>query len=90
MLKRMYDNWYSRHHNRTSYILHMFGIPACFVAAPIALILQQWWLGVGLFVGGYALQFIGHWIEGNQSGEEMLVRRILGSKGKPDKKDTKP
>jgi hypothetical protein len=31
-----------------------------------------------MFVGGYALQFLGHLIEGNRSGEEMLVRRLAG------------
>ncbi len=33
-----------------------------------------------MFVGGYALQFIGHIIEGNISGEEMLIRRLLRMK----------
>ena len=32
------------------------------------------------FAGGYALQFIGHFVEGSRSGEEILVRRILGKK----------
>lgn len=58
----------------------MVGIPACFVAAPILLILKLWWPAAACFIGGYALQFLGHFIEGNQSGEEMLVRRILGKK----------
>jgi hypothetical protein len=30
-----------------------------------------------MFVGGYVVQFIGHLVEGNRSGEEMLLRRIL-------------
>lgn len=76
--------WLSRHHNRTSFALHMVGIPACFVAAPVLLILGLW-LAAGLcFVGGYALQFLGHAIEGNRSGEEMLLRRLLGRGKKPD------
>ena len=58
----------------------MIGIPACFIACPIFLILHQWWLGGCMFVGGYALQFIGHIIEGNISGEEMLIRRLLRMK----------
>jgi len=60
----------------------MIGIPACFVACPLFLILHQWWLGGCMFFGGYALQFIGHIIEGNRSGEEMLVRRLLRLDGK--------
>ena len=71
------ENWLNRHKNYTSFWLHMIGIPACFVACPVFLILNQWWLGGCMFFGGYALQFIGHIIEGNRSGEEMFVRRLL-------------
>ena len=85
------ENWLSRHKNYTSFWLHMIGIPACFIACPIFLILRQWWLGGCMFLGGYALQFIGHIIEGNLSGEEMLIRRLLRIKvenipSKPRKK----
>ena len=74
------ENWRKRHRNTTSFWLHMAGIPACFVAAPILLILQRYWLALATFLAGYTLQFIGHLVEGNRSGEEMLVRRILGRK----------
>jgi hypothetical protein len=79
MLKRALDNWLSRHRNRTSFALHMAGIPATVAAIPL-LILKCWVLAAALFVGGYALQFIGHAIEGNRSGEEMLFRRIFHRK----------
>ena len=79
----MLEGWLSRHQNRTSFILHMIGIPATVAAIPLA-ILQHWWWAAGLFVGGYALQFIGHAIEGNESGEEMLFRRISGRPRRPD------
>lgn len=69
-------NWLSRHRNPVNFWLHMPGILATLVAIPLA-ILHYWVLAIALFVGGYALQFIGHAIEGNASGEEMLVRRIL-------------
>ena len=74
------SNWRKRHRNPTSFWLHMIGIPACFVAAPVLLVLRCWWLAAGLFVAGYALQFIGHLVEGNRSGEEMLLRRFLRKK----------
>jgi len=77
MFKKAYQNWRSRHLNKVSFALHMVGIPACFVAAPVFLILQMWWWALGMFVGGYALQFLGHAIEHNRSGEEMLIRRLL-------------
>jgi hypothetical protein len=72
------DNWLKRHRNASNFWLHMLGIPACFVAAPVLLILGQWGLAVAMFVGGYALQFTGHLVEGNRSGEEMLLRRLIG------------
>jgi len=75
---RMVANWKKRHRSRTSFWLHMIGIPACFVACPALLILRQWWLAGAMFAGGYALQFIGHVVEGNRSGEETLLRRMLG------------
>jgi len=71
------EKWRKRHRNPTNFWLHMLGIPGCFVVAPVLLILQQWWLAVAMFVGGYALQFIGHLVEGNRSGEELLLRRLL-------------
>ena len=74
------ENWRKRHRNPTSFWLHMIGIPACFLAAPLLLILRQWYVGLAMFVGGYALQFIGHLVEGNRSGEEMLLRKVLGKK----------
>ena len=72
-------NWRKRHKNPTSFWLHILGIPSCFVVAPILLIARQWWLAAGFFVAGYVLQFIGHMVEGNQSGEEMLARRIASA-----------
>ena len=64
----------------------MAGIPACFIAAPILAVLGEWLWAAGLFVGGYLLQFLGHFIEGNCSGEEMLLRRLLG-RGKSGSRD---
>ena len=74
------ENWLNRHKNYTSFWLHMMGIPACFLGAPLMLLCRHWWLAGALFVGGYALQFIGHLVEGNRSGEELLLRRLLGGK----------
>ena len=75
-------NWRRRHRNTANFYLHMLGIPACFVAAPLLLVLRQWMLAGALFVAGYALQFLGHLVEGNRSGEEQLVRRILSRRRK--------
>ena len=60
----------------------MIGVPACFVTSPLFLVLHEWLIATALFVGGYALQFIGHLIQGDQSGEEMLVRKLLSRASK--------
>ena len=73
-------NWRRRHRNTTSFLLHMLGIPACFLAAPALLVLGHWLPALVMFVAGYAVQFLGHLIEGNRSGEEMLLRRLLRRK----------
>jgi hypothetical protein len=73
-------NWRKRHRNATNFHLHLLGIPACFVAAPLLLILGEWVMALVLFVAGYALQFTGHLVEGNRSGEGALLRRLLGRK----------
>ncbi len=71
------ENWRRRHRNPISFWLHMVGIPACFIVAPVLLVLGRYYLALAFFIGGYILQFVGHAIEGNQSGEEMLLRRLL-------------
>lgn len=73
-------NWIERHRQRHNFWLHMVGIPACYVAAPVLLALKQWQWAIGMFVGGYVLQFLGHAIEGNSSGEAMIFRFLLRRK----------
>jgi hypothetical protein len=75
-LRKWLANWLGRHRNRTNRMLHVAGIPATIVAVPLA-VMGQWLLAAGLLVGGYALQFLGHIVEGNRSGEEELVRRLF-------------
>jgi uncharacterized membrane protein YGL010W len=73
-------DWHSRHRRAANFLLHMLGIPACFLAAPVLLVLGYWVAALVMFVGGYVLQFAGHLIEGNRSGEEIALRRLLGRK----------
>jgi hypothetical protein len=73
-------NWIERHRNRTNFWLHMAGIPGCYVVAPVLLILRLWWWALAAFVLGYVLQFVGHHIEGNSSGEEMLFKWLAREK----------
>jgi len=86
-MKRWLRNWLIRHQHQMSIALHVIGIPACFVAAPILLVMGMWLWAAGAFVGGYALQFVGHAIEGNRSGEEMLLRKLLGKPPDPPEPD---
>lgn len=46
---------------------------------PVVLLFRQeyYWAAVS-FVVGYALQFVGHAIEGNDAGEVILVKKMLG------------
>lgn len=53
------------HHHAGNRILHGVGIPVIF-AGIILLVLQRWMLGLGLFVAGWMLLFLGHRIEGNK------------------------
>jgi len=80
----MFENWLKRHQNQTSFVLHMVGIPLTILAIPALIvgIVRDSWLWVGLAIAlvvlGYALQFIGHGIEGNDAGEVILVKKLLG------------
>ncbi len=70
-------NWLERHQHPVSFWLHMVGIPLTF-AGLLSLFFVQWYWGVGAFVAGYALQYVGHMIEGNDLGELIPLKRLLG------------
>ncbi len=62
----------------------MIGIPLTILAILAAIIgasLNQnlyYIIAAILLIIGYALQFIGHHIEGNDAGEIILIKKILG------------
>lgn len=68
--------WAVRHVNPFNLVLHAVGIPLTIAAIP-ALLYCAWLLAAGFFLAGYALQFIGHAIEGNKSGEQLLFEKLL-------------
>jgi uncharacterized membrane protein YGL010W len=80
----MFEGWKKRHQNKTSFILHMIGIPMTILAIiPLIIAIAKgpdaWYLAaLALFVVGYSLQFIGHAVEGNDAGETILVKKLLG------------
>lgn len=78
------SNWFERHRNPTSLVLHAIGIPMTIAFIPLALWQLSegrwdlWWRPTLLLVGGYLLQWIGHIIEGNDMGEVIVVKKLLG------------
>lgn len=78
MLSRFLTNYVARHQNRTNQALHLVGVPLTFIGSVVLLIQERPEWAAGAFVGGYVLQFIGHAIEGNDAGELILIKKILG------------
>ncbi len=77
-------NWLARHQHPVSFWLHVVGIPMAVACIPLAVVQlargewHLWWRPAALLAGGYFLQWIGHRIEGNDMGEMILVKRMLG------------
>ena len=78
MMGRIVNNYIQRHQNRANQLLHVVGVPLTFVVSVVFLIEHEWFWAVCAFVGGYVLQFIGHAIEGNDAGEAVLLKKLLG------------
>ena len=78
-LKKGLETWCSRHKHPINAAFHIIGIPLTFVAGLVAIKISVL-LGIGLFVLGYAMQFIGHGIEGNEAGETILIKKLLKKK----------
>jgi hypothetical protein len=70
-------NWLMRHQNSFNFWIHMLGIPLA-VTGLLLLFFIPWYWGVGAIVAGYLLQWIGHRVEGNDVGEFIPVKRLLG------------
>ncbi|MBA4191426.1 MAG: hypothetical protein C0467_25890 [Planctomycetaceae bacterium] len=75
--KRARRNWLTRHQNSFNFWIHMLGIPLAVAGIPL-LFVADWPWGVGAIVGGYLLQWIGHQVEGNDVGELIPIKRMLG------------
>jgi hypothetical protein len=78
MLRRFLANYLERHRHPLNQALHAVGVPLTFVVSVVCLLERQWWWAAAAFVGGYVLQFIGHAVEGNDAGEVVLTKRLLG------------
>ena len=71
-------NYRSRHRHPLNVLLHGVGLPVTFLLPAWLLIGGRGFHAALAFVGGYALQFLGHAIEGNDAGEVCLLKRWLG------------
>lgn len=79
VIQRFLANYLPRHRHPINRSLHVVGVPLSFLVAPILLLLgYQWWVHSGCFVLGYVLQFAGHAVEGNDAGEIVFAKRLLG------------
>lgn len=78
------QNWIIRHRDPLSFTLHILGIPPTILGVlliPVYLLagsISLFLFALALFLGGYAIQFLGHAIEGTDPGEVILLKRKLG------------
>jgi hypothetical protein len=70
-------NWRERHQNPLNFGIHLVGIPLTLVGLALLFFLPWEW-GVGAFVLGYVFQWVGHLVEGNDVGELIPVKKMLG------------
>jgi uncharacterized membrane protein YGL010W len=69
---RSWESWIAQysesHQHKLNRLTHTLGIPMILVSLPLMLAGIHWrgalWSGLGLFALGWALQFLGHAIEG--------------------------
>lgn len=77
-MKHLVTDYLARHRNPVNRALHLIGLPVTFVLPVVLLALRQPWWALASFAGGYVLQFAGHAIEGNDAGETIFVKKLLG------------
>src|SRR5438309_770700 len=79
-LRRALRNWLERHQHPVNFWIHMVGIPLALTGIALFFMLpwSEWYWALTAFCGGYALQFIGHRVEGNDPGEWAAIKRLLG------------
>jgi hypothetical protein len=74
--------WKHRHQHPVNFGLHLLGIPLAVLGLLSLVFLSwygvPWYWGLSALVVGYLLQFIGHRLEGNDVGELIPFKRLLG------------
>ncbi len=79
IVKRL-RNWRERHRHPFNLGIHLIGIPLTVIGVAL-LFFYPWFYGVGLFILGYAMQFLGHAVEGNDAGEWLVIKKLFGLPG---------
>lgn len=78
-LRKRYQGWRLRHQLPFNFAIHLVGIPMALTGLVLLFVPGvAWYWGVGAFVLGYVLQYIGHRAEGNDLGEWAGIKRLLG------------
>jgi hypothetical protein len=76
-------DYIDRHKHPVNAVLHIVGVPMAFFGL-FQLIADDRMQGLGLLVGGYFLQYLGHRAQGNEVGEVTLLkaiwRKLFGAK----------
>lgn len=80
----IWKSWRARHMHPVSFALHAIAVPML-VLAGVLIVVQLidgawslWSRPVLLIVVSYLLQWIGHVVEGNDMGEVILIKKLLG------------
>ncbi|HJR09411.1 MAG TPA: DUF962 domain-containing protein [Pyrinomonadaceae bacterium] len=84
------EDYKAKHRHPLNRLTHSIGIPLIVVSLPLFFFNWRW--ALALFVVGWILQFVGHWIEGNQPaffrnpvylvvGPLWIARRALSAIG---------
>lgn len=71
-------SWVERHRHPVNLWLHVVGIPLAFVGPVVAMTKGAVVWALAMLALGYVLQFLGHAVEGNDAGELILVKKLLG------------
>ena len=77
-MKQALVNYLARHRHPANLWLHVVGLPVTFVVPVVLLLAGLSWWALASFAIGYVLQFVGHAIEGNDAGETIVVKKLLG------------
>jgi Protein of unknown function (DUF962) len=78
-LRKALNNWLLRHQHPFNFWIHLLGIPLAVTGLVLLIVWwPDWWWGAGGLVLGYALQWLGHSVEGNDVGEWAGIKRLLG------------